>query len=303
MRPVIERLLALPECQREAMQAAELARFGVLPPGDGFLWVMADGGPVRGGAAAAAAAAAATNACAPRATPRHPVAGGASAATLDCGTVGCAELLCELGYHPAVLNFAHGYNCGGGFEHAAGSQEEDLFRHSSLFLSLWPHRRDDDGPGKNKRGLWIGDFDEALPRRAPFYPHSSAGGIYSPYVRLLDSKHVVGVLTVAAQDCQRERPFRPDLLRQKLRTAMHLAQSHDHDALVLGAFGSGYFENPPEEVAAACDELLQGEFAGYFSFVAFGVPRAGDGRNFRAFAEVFPAISTKAVHLLPLGDR
>ena len=31
----------------------------------------------------------------------------------------------------AVLNFAHGYNCGGGFEHAAGSQEEAIFRSTS----------------------------------------------------------------------------------------------------------------------------------------------------------------------------
>jgi hypothetical protein len=49
-------------------------------------------------------------------------ASGAQTVTLDCGTVDCAALLCERGYRPAVLNFAHGHNCGGGFEHASGSQ-------------------------------------------------------------------------------------------------------------------------------------------------------------------------------------
>ena len=53
-------------------------------------------------------------------------------ATLDCSTTECAALLCERGYRPAVLNFAHGYNCGGGFEHRAGSQEEELFKKKDL---------------------------------------------------------------------------------------------------------------------------------------------------------------------------
>lgn len=72
-----------------------------------------------------------------------------------------------------------------GFEHAGGSQEEAIFRSTSIFLSLWPHRRkapsgehnsawggaaliqlgEDDGPGVLRRGAWIGDFDAALPRK------------------------------------------------------------------------------------------------------------------------------------------
>merc|ERR1719265_1022052 len=83
---------------------------------------------------------------------------------MDMGSVDAVELLCKQGFRPALLNFAHGYNCGGGFEHAGGSQEEDIFRKTSLFLSLWPHRRSDDGPCVLKRGMWIVDYNEDLPR-------------------------------------------------------------------------------------------------------------------------------------------
>merc|ERR1719401_2095070 len=79
--------------------------------------------------------------------------------TLNVGTAG-VQILYQEGLKPVALNFAHAYNCGGGFEHSGGSQEEACFRTSSLFLSLWPHRRSDDGPGVLKRGQWIGDFDE-----------------------------------------------------------------------------------------------------------------------------------------------
>merc|ERR1719262_1578330 len=92
--------------------------------------------------------------------PTKEVSGKPVVVTLNMGTVEAAAVLCEHHRCPAILNFAHSYNCGGGFEHAGGSQEEAIFRASSVFLSLWPHRRADDGPGVLKRGRWIGDYDE-----------------------------------------------------------------------------------------------------------------------------------------------
>jgi len=108
-------------------------------------------------------------------------------AVVDVGSVeACAHLVAE--YAPpsrvALLSFAHGHNAGGGFEHAGGSQEEDIWRKTSIFLSLWPRRRADDGPGVLARGQWIGDFDDE-PRQTPFYPHAETGGSYSPHVKIV----------------------------------------------------------------------------------------------------------------------
>jgi len=271
MRDTIEWLLALPEEERLRMEQAEAVYFTRKAPA-----------PQR--------------VLAPEA--KEP-----GAVTLNMGSVEAALALCRLGFRPAVLNFAHGYNCGGGFEHAGGSQEEDIFRKSSLFLSLWPHRRADDGPGVLARGMWIGEFDKVLPRKEPFYGHTECGGIYSPHVRAVrdvrrpdrqllpaeevSSLPVFAVLTVAAQDVRRDGCFEEDLLVQKARTALHLATVNGHDAVVLGAFGCGYFSNPPDVVATVFDSLLQGEFAGTFPAKVFGVPDRS-GANLDAFGSRFP---------------
>eukprot|EP00929_Paragymnodinium_shiwhaense_P078287 TRINITY_DN4055_c0_g1_i1.p1 TRINITY_DN4055_c0_g1~~TRINITY_DN4055_c0_g1_i1.p1 ORF type:complete len:373 (+),score=45.82 TRINITY_DN4055_c0_g1_i1:97-1119(+) len=225
---------------------------------------------------------------------------------------GCTEavqalLTADPTLNPALMNFAHGYNCGGGFEHSAGSQEEDIFRKTSAFLSLWPHRRADDGPGVLARGMWIGDFDEALARKDPFYPHTDCGGIYTPHARLIrqmcggrrgDELHpadkvaelpILGVLTVAAQDVNREPHFDQKLLREKLRTTLWMAFENGHDAVVLGAFGCGYFRNPPDVVADTFQELLTGEFAGCFRVCAFAIPDR-KGPNLEHFIVHFPMV-------------
>jgi len=227
---------------------------------------------------------------------------------LNVGCNDAVQLLCEHGLRPALLNFAHGYNCGGGFEHAGGSQEEAIFRASSVFLSLWPHRRADDGPGVLKRGMWIGDYDSALPRKEPFYGHTECGGIYSPHVRLVrdcsqrdqplfsaeevESLPTFGVLTVAAQNVVFEGRFEEDLLYEKVRTILHMAAVNGHDTLVLGAFGCGYFRNPTHVVAEAFRQLLFGEFAAAFSRVIFAIPDR-HGRNLSEFTSRFPLISVE----------
>lgn len=231
--------------------------------------------------------------------------------TLNVGTTAGADILTKEKLNPAILNFAHSYNCGGGFEHASGSQEEAVFRTSTLFLSLWPHRRADDGPNVLARGEWIGDFDEEFPRKDAFYPHSECGAIYSPCVKLarevakgrkaplyahgqLKRSPKFACISMAAQDLPREgdSSFDVDLLREKLRTIFHLAVKHGHDSIVLGAFGCGYFSNPPEEVADCFAELLFGEFQHSLRVVAFAIPDK-DGDVLDEFTRLFPMITVK----------
>lgn len=273
MRQTIEWLLALPEEERLQMERAEDCHFTRTSPAPQLQ------GNFQG---------------------RH---GTVAPATLSAGTVEAGALLQQIGLRPVLLNFAHGFNCGGGFEHSGGSQEENIFRNTSLFLSLWPHRREDDGPGVLARGMWIGDFDNVLARKAAFYPHSECGGIYSPHTRVvrdLDSPDrrllpaaaamaypALAVISVAAQDVGREGSFDAALLREKGRTVLHLALDHGHDSIVLGAFGCGYFKNPASAVAETFKELLQGEFADAFDVVVFAVPDKV-GPNLSQFVERFP---------------
>lgn len=267
MRATLEALLALPRDERERLEAAESYAFTLGRPAPTMR---------------------------PEASERSPMQSG----VLDDGSVEAAALLARAGYNPVLLNFAHGYNCGGGFEHASGSQEEDIFRKTSAVLSLWPHRRSDDGPGVLKRGMWIGDFDERLPRKEPFYPHSECGAIYSPEVRMVDGSASFALLSAAAQDCHRGR-FDRKLLREKIRSILHVCLINNHDCVVLGAFGCGYFLNPEAVVAEEFAAALGGEFLGSFGRVVFAVPIKFGRRTHNTFAERFGTLRPSDLGVAP----
>eukprot|EP00927_Polykrikos_kofoidii_P070626 TRINITY_DN6703_c0_g1_i2.p1 TRINITY_DN6703_c0_g1~~TRINITY_DN6703_c0_g1_i2.p1 ORF type:complete len:696 (-),score=109.17 TRINITY_DN6703_c0_g1_i2:172-2259(-) len=225
---------------------------------------------------------------------------------IDERSVEAAVFFAERGHRLALLNFASGFNCGGGFDHKRGTQEEDIFRKTSVVLSLWPHRRSDDGAGVRRRGRWIGEFDKQLQRKKAWYPHTECGGIYSPHVRAvrvggghrdgdLRSQEDVAqlpsfaVLTVAAQKVGQEGPFDRRLLREKCRTALWMAAAHGNDIVVLGALGCGAFGNPAHAVANTFRQLLGpgGEFCTAFRLAVFAIPWVFGRDNFMTFAETF----------------
>ena len=60
--------------------------------------------------------------------------------------------------------------------------------------------------------------------------------------------------------------------RDKIGTILRIAGHHDHDALVLGAFGCGAFRNPPTHVAELFAEVFEeDEFAGRFWLIVFAI--------------------------------
>lgn len=198
----------------------------------------------------------------------------------------------ELG-RPVVLNMANEHNCGGAWCEHAGSQEEDLFRASSLPLSLWPRRRVDDDR--------LGSYDEALPRDTSLYPWASeATVLYSPSVVVTKvaahpTKHrpMVAIASVAAQDLRSERPhykgpFEEALTREKARSLLWACVRYGHRAVVLGALGCGAFRNDPERVAPIFAQLLSGEFHGRFDCVVFAIIKSA--HNLGTFSHHFPLV-------------
>lgn len=82
-------------------------------------------------------------------------------------------------------------------------------------------------------------------------------------------------------------PFDPELLREKVRCVYRMAAENGHDALVLGAFGCGYFGNPEQVVAKTFKDVLAREFASAFDVVVFAVPGSSRDPNLKAFAAQF----------------
>ncbi|KAJ3541798.1 hypothetical protein NM208_g4426 [Fusarium decemcellulare] len=174
--------------------------------------------------------------------------------------------------HVALINCANRHSPGGGWLNGRMAQEEALCYRSSLALSL--------NPGH--------------------YPFSGHDALYSPYVLGMrddvDSGHrlmapniptnylpVVSVLTVAALCYPKIHTFKQvaddkgllrdvrvfvrdedrTITKNKMRLVLRMAASHGHRLLVLGAFGCGVYENPPEDVAHCWLEVLREyEFSG-----------------------------------------
>lgn len=191
-----------------------------------------------------------------------------------------ARAIATPGSPPAVLNMASGQNPGGGVRHGSGAQEENLFRRSNTFCSLYQ----------------FVDYGQqyGIPRNtAAGYPiPRESGGIYSPGVTvfrsaestgyaLLAHPYRVNVLTVPAVN-------EPELVKRdgqlwlteemasatllKIRAIFRIAARQSQTDLVLSAFGCGAFRNPPHHMAQLFRQVLEeAEFAGVFRRVAFAI--------------------------------
>jgi uncharacterized protein (TIGR02452 family) len=213
-----------------------------------------------------------------------------------------AQLMLKAGLNPCVLNMASRKNPGGGVHSGAGAQEENLFRRTNMFLSLFQFTE-----FARKYGLT---------RNAKSYPlDRNYGGAYSPHITvfrgseangyfLLKEPFVISVVSVSAIN-------RPELeisgggyriaghlvepTKGKIRTILKIAGRRGHDSLVLGAFGCGAFANPPEHMALLFKEVFgETEFQGRFKTVIFSIIDDHNARrshnpngNLLPFAEVF----------------
>ena len=204
----------------------------------------------------------------------------------DCLEV--AELLLKAGFNPCVLNMASRQKPGGGVLTGAGAQEENIFRRSNLFASLYQFSDSAAQYGFVKKV-----------KQYPLDPNY--GGIYSKNVTvfrssessgyaLLHSPFQCSIVSVSAinrpeleniNGCLRIARHLIEPTKEKMRTILRIAAKYGHDALVLGALGCGAFCNPPEHIAMIFKEVFaEKEFYGYFDLIVFAI--ISDHNNNRA---------------------
>jgi len=172
---------------------------------------------------------------------------------------------------PVVLNFASAKNPGGGWLHGAKAQEEALARCSGMYECI-----------RNKPMF----YNNNIIQDDEYY---TDGIIYSPKVpffrsetlELLDKPFELSVITAPAPDLwsMTEEDLDDEKVKETLeRRAMKIlqvAQKHGHKAVVLGAWGCGFFKNDPKEVVDAFMKALD-ELAG-FKRVSFPIYDAHEG--------------------------
>lgn len=180
---------------------------------------------------------------------------------------------------PVALNFASAKNPGGGFLNGAEAQEESLARSSGLYACI--------------AGSPM--YELHRKRRDALYTHHV---IYSPAVpvfrddagALLDAPYACAFLTSPAPNAGvvlTREPSRFDELeramRERMRRVLMVALRHEHDTIILGAWGCGVFRNDPKLVARWFAETLPPRA---FARVVFAVlDRRGD--CYDAFRERF----------------
>jgi uncharacterized protein (TIGR02452 family) len=169
-----------------------------------------------------------------------------------------------------VLNFASARNPGGGFLNGAQAQEESLARSSALYKSL----------------LKCPDYYDF--HRAYHSLLYSDRTIYSPSCpvfknddgTLLEQPYFVDFITSPAPNAgqvQRKQPQDIGKIEEVLQIRgskiLSLAAYRGCDALILGAWGCGVFQNDPSMVARMFADLLltKGQFWGRFKSVIFSV--------------------------------
>ncbi|WP_157558657.1 TIGR02452 family protein [Microscilla marina] len=196
----------------------------------------------------------------------------------DCIEVG--QTMQKLGFNPVVLNMANGNTPGGAVIRGAGAQEENLFRRSNLYTSLYQYADFAPQYGIHKHGK----------HRYPI--PAQAGGIYSPDVlffrssehsgyALLAQPFTLSIVTVPAiahpkVESRNGRnwltPPQIEFTKHKIRTILKMAALHQHDCLILSAFGCGAFKNPPHHMAQLFKEVLaETDFNERFKSVIFAI--------------------------------
>lgn len=190
----------------------------------------------------------------------------------DCLDVGLD--LKEKGFNPAVLNMASATHPGGGYLNGAGAQEEQLFRRTSLFMSL-------DNPDNKSNKL---------------YPIPSTGGIYvknalviakgeDKNYEFLDEVKYMSFICCAAYRCDQSdlttnkdkeaiyaKAIVNNLMYTKIDAIFKLALINNHDSIVVSAFGCGAYSNPPLQVAKLFKQVIDdNKYAYLFKKIVFAI--------------------------------
>lgn len=198
----------------------------------------------------------------------------------DCLEAG--KLLTECGLNPIVLNMANRKKPGGGVLYGAGAQEENIFRRSNLFLSLYQFY----------------DFEKYLGIKVKRnYNHSyplnrDSGGVYSTDITvfrsseatgydLLDNVYKLSFVTVPAisrpelnlvNGKYKISDYLAEVTKVKIRAILNIALVNNHDSIVLSALGCGAFRNPPEHIAELFKEVLSEEkYKKSFKVIVFAI--------------------------------
>jgi uncharacterized protein (TIGR02452 family) len=182
------------------------------------------------------------------------------------------------GYYPVLLNMANPSMPGGGVTQGASAQEENIFRRTNYFMTLI----------------------------MSFYPILDSDTVYSKDVILFRSNEQTGYIPIDPiliniiacpsimdpkldQDGLMKESKDTELQYSKICMILKTAIYHNHDSIVLSAFGCGAFRCPSEQVANLFKKAI-GEYGHYFKKIIFAIKQPVDDQsknNYQLFYNTF----------------
>lgn len=220
---------------------------------------------------------------------------------VNMDTFDAGHALKGAGYNPVVINMANEHTAGGGFEGGARAQEENLFRRSNYFQSLY--LTENAHLSQQMRGT---------------YHIPQTGVVYTPHLQVfrgneadgypfLDQPRILSAIAVAAYDLNpghgpNGRTIDPRTaaystgMKEKIKSFLRAAILEGHDAVVLGALGCGAFRNNPRVVAQLFRDVLEesNEFVGRFRQIQFAVindHNSNGNSNYDAFRDILHGLT------------
>lgn len=212
--------------------------------------------------------------------------------------IDCIQKAYDFGKDGALLNMASRFKPGGGVLNGAASQEEDIFRRTTLSYSLYhfinferynfPYKYTSKVPvypiKGDKSAIWSPGVEIYRKSSKGYYDHMSTPGI----------TNVISVPGIKNPELTEDGKFKENhakMWRNKIRTVLRLALINEKYKLVLGAWGCGAYNNPPRLIAELFKEILaEPEFENKFEEICFAIledSNSPKGGNYSPFAEVF----------------
>lgn len=184
-------------------------------------------------------------------------------------TLEASQRLCQKYERVACLNFASAKKPGGGFLTGSKAQEESLARASGLYPCIRQMKEMYEENQRYSSALYLDYF------------------IYSPKVpvikdddgNLLTSSYDVSMITMPAVNAGVVRSQETNslslmdkVMMNRIRAILSVALLKGEEAIVLGAFGCGVFQNSPIQVANYFKTILNGEDYKYgFKEIIFAI--------------------------------
>lgn len=202
-----------------------------------------------------------------------------------------------------VLNFASATNAGGGVEKGLNAQEEAICRCSTLFPCIADAKIKEQFHHKHRTALRNGELNALYNDDCIYTPEVTVFKTDTdlPVWMSEENWYQVDVISCAAPNL-RSKPsnaMNPDsgkqvwiepealwrLHQKRIRRVLEIARFYQAEIVILGAFGCGVFQNPPELVADAMAEVV-GEYEKDFEGIEFAVYcNSQDRKNYEVFRQ------------------